>query len=305
MRHQLLKFATSIAVVWVTVFCCNASAQMQSPGAGDCCTPDAQKKLAASVGFIDIVGIKLGMSPKEAADALRAESPTLPFKVFTTRLMMPSNPNNFIKVPHYIFAQSAPAPDHHQEQIVIEFTLPPNPPVVDRVYRRIQFADGQSVAAGNLISALQKKYGAENSVNAIWHYWIYETNAHPVTAPLPRNAATCRNVNGNQQGRAPLPTSGFSSTEYGDPPITLQTMSQEDNNDTMAACAGYVATVGEVVSPNPDDPRALSPSMSVAMQSAALVRNSRIATRDWMQADLDAKNKKTTDDGAARSAPKL
>jgi hypothetical protein len=41
------------------------------------------------------------------------------------------------------------------------------------------------------------------------------------------------------------------------------------------------------------------------MQSAGLLRDSLISDHDWMQADLDAKNKKATDDGAARSAPKL
>jgi hypothetical protein len=49
----------------------NAPAQSSptAPGSpaesADCCSPEAMKKIAASVGFVDIVGIKLGMTPEK------------------------------------------------------------------------------------------------------------------------------------------------------------------------------------------------------------------------------------------------
>ena len=281
--------------------------------AGDCCSADAQKQLAASVGFVDIVGIKLGMSPAQVTAALKANGPALGYKVYTSRLTMPSNPNSFVKIPHYIIAHKSPAPaaDHSSEYIIVEFTLPPNPPVVARVYRKVTFADGQAVAAGTLISALQKKYGTEYRANSIYHYWLYQTTGQPVTAPLSGSAANCNTVAGTNDGSGAFPgppvNDNATSTEYGNP-ISLQNTllpPPNDNSDTGSACVGYVSVVGTVISPNPGDPKSLSGSMSVAMQSAGLLRDSLFSDHNWMEADLDAKNKKATDDGAARSAPKL
>jgi hypothetical protein len=63
------------------------SALAQTTPAGDCCTPEAMAKIAASAGFLDIVGIKLGMTPEQALAAVKAANPA--FKVDLERL--PSN----------------------------------------------------------------------------------------------------------------------------------------------------------------------------------------------------------------------
>lgn len=346
MRTQFLKLVPPVVVLCALAFCPNTSSQIQNPiqaakdaynkakqqgqqqsqptlvasaaapanpqmspaASGDCCTADAQKKLAASLGFVDIVGIKLGMSPKEVTDALKASSPQLGVKLYTTRLTMPSN-TNFKPLPLYMVAHKSPAParDHSEEYIIVEFTTPPNSPVVARVFRRVQFADGQAVAAGTLISALQKKYGTENNINSIYHRWIYQNNGQPLKVPLSGTAVACQGVNGNQDGSYPSPpvNDNNPSTEWTFTHIDLQTASQPDGSDVAPPCTAYVSVVAAVNSPNPGDPSSLTQSMTVAMQSAALIHNSRVATQAWLQADLDAKNKKTTDDGAARSAPKL
>ncbi|MGB6694615.1 MAG: hypothetical protein WBE56_10555, partial [Terracidiphilus sp.] len=176
---------------------------------GDCCNAAAQNKLAATLGFVDIVGIKLGMTPSQVTAALKASSPTLGFKTFTTRLIMPSTDPAFQKVPHYIVAHKslAPAPDHSQEYIIIEFTLPPNPPVVDRVYRRVMFADGKGAANGTLVKAMEAKYGTETNINAISYHWMFLNNGEPVTKPLSGTNAACESVNGNQDG------------SFGNPPV--------------------------------------------------------------------------------------
>ena len=61
-----------------------AQAGTASNFGGDCCNAAAQSKLAATLGFVDIVGIKLGMTPSQVTAALKANSPTLGFKVYTT-----------------------------------------------------------------------------------------------------------------------------------------------------------------------------------------------------------------------------
>jgi hypothetical protein len=276
---------------------------------GDCCNADAQKKLAASLGFVDIVGIKLGMSPQHVTAALKANSPTLGFKIFTTRLIMPSTDPAFAKVPHYIVAHKspAPAPDHSQEYIIIEFTLPPNPPVVDRVYRKVMFADGKGTANGTLVSAMETKYGKETNINANSYHWMFLNNGQPVTKPLSGTNAACESVNSNQDGSfgSPPVNDNNPSTEYGDQPITLQYLSQPDNADIVPACDAYVSVLGTTLSANYADPSTVALGMSVAMQSAELIHNNRVSTRAWLQADLDAKNKNIKKNGAAQAAPKL
>jgi hypothetical protein len=285
-------------------------AQAAATTSAGCCTADAQKQLAASLGFVDIVGIKLGMSPAEVTAALKANSPTLGVRLYTTRMTMPSDPMNFVKVPHYIVAHKSPAPakDYSEEYIIVEFTLPPNPPVADKVYRKLQFGTGQGVAVGTLVSAMQKKYGTETDINSIWHHWIFQNSGQRVTAALKGTAAACEQVNGNTDGsfsNAPV-NDGNSDTEWNISQITLQTTDpQNDPNDIIPQCDGYVSVLGMIVAPNPGDPTSVATATSVAMQSAALVHNSGVATHNWMQADLDAKNKKATAAGAAQPAPKF
>jgi hypothetical protein len=286
-----------------------AQAGAASNFGGDCCNAAAQNKLAGTLGFVDIVGIKLGMTPSQVIAALKANSPTLGFKTFTTRLIMPSTDPAFVKVPHYIVAHKspAPAPDYSQEYIIIEFTLPPNPPVVDRVYRKVMFAGGKGAANGTLVKAMETKYGTETNINANSYHWMFLNSGQPVTQPLTGTNAACEVVNGNQDGSFGNPpvNDNNPSTEYGDQPITLQYMSQPDNTDVGPACDAYVSVLGTTLSVNYADPSTVALGMSVAMQSAELIHNSRVATRAWLQADLDAKNNKIKQNGAQQAAPKL
>ena len=286
-----------------------AQASAASTVGGDCCNAAAQNKLAATLGFVDIVGIKLGMTPSQVTAALKANSPTLGFKIFTTRLIMPSTDPAFVKVPHYIVAHKspAPAPDYSQEYIIVEFTLPPNPPVVDRVYRKVMFAGGKGAANGTLVSAMEAKYGKETNINANSYHWMFLNSGQPVTMPLGGTNAACESVNGNLDGSFANPPVNDNNpdTEYGDQPITLQYMSQPDNNDVVPACDAYVSVLGTTLSVNYADPSTVALGMSVAMQSAELIHNNRISTRAWLQADLDAKNNKIKQNGAQQAAPKL
>ena len=50
-----------------------------APGAAtaECCSPEALGKLAASVGFVDVVGVKLGMTLEQAVAAIKVANPKL------------------------------------------------------------------------------------------------------------------------------------------------------------------------------------------------------------------------------------
>ena len=108
------------------------AAQAPVSSAGDCCSADAMKKIADSLGFVDIVGIKLGMTPQQAVAAVKAYSPNLKIEVLTAKLY-PSGPQgSFLKVPYSINAHTANTNTMNGpvEWIALEFTTPPNPPVV-------------------------------------------------------------------------------------------------------------------------------------------------------------------------------
>src|SRR5262249_27314238 len=86
----------------------SSGSQPVAASGDDCCTPEAMKKVAASIGFVDIVGIKLGMTPKEAVAAVKAYNPNLKIETLTSRLEHPAGtPGNFVRVPHTINAYTA------------------------------------------------------------------------------------------------------------------------------------------------------------------------------------------------------
>jgi len=68
MRSIVLRIA-SVVLITMALDLASADAQVASPG--DCCSPAAMKQIATSLGFIDIVGIKLGMTPQEAVAAIK------------------------------------------------------------------------------------------------------------------------------------------------------------------------------------------------------------------------------------------
>ena len=115
-----------------------------SPGP-ECCTPDAMKKVAATLGFVDIAGIKLGMTPAQALAAVRAFNPKMKANVIQARVESPDAPGSFTRVPLYIVAHtvgvppypSYPAPfalaDGSSDEIVLEFTIPPSPPLLGKI----------------------------------------------------------------------------------------------------------------------------------------------------------------------------
>ena len=64
----------------------NTSAAPPAAASGDCCTPDALRKIASSAGFLDIVGIKLGMTPEQAFAAVKAHNGQMKIDIINARM---------------------------------------------------------------------------------------------------------------------------------------------------------------------------------------------------------------------------
>jgi len=268
-----------------------------SPAAnGDCCTPEALKKIAASVGFVDIVGIKLGMTPEQALAAIKAYKSTFKIEVLNTRLFHPGV-ETFTRVPRYISAQE---PNHGKgyEYINLEFTQPPSPPLVSRIQRYIAMPASQPVMASTLLESLRKKYGQYNFSQTGPLAWIYDLSGK-LPARLPNTAASCASLEELPLG------SGEPQRDYGQ--ISVDTTAPnrlEGNNINTPGCVPYVAFVARGVAEE-TPPNTQLTQLTTTLQSGALVYNSGRATYNWLKAEADTKAKQQEDAAKARTGPKL
>ena len=272
--------------------------------AADCCNPEAMKKVAASLGFVDIVGIKLGMTPAQAVAAVKAHDPNLKIQTLTARLEHPSDPGNFVRVPMTIKAYTPNLrPDLGTvEWIAMQFTLPPSPPLLAKVQRYTGFVASQPVMASTLLESLTKKYGQANSQGNLW---VYDSNGKLLTR-VSNLQGTCAHDGMATAigGGGPGPIQPPGETGVG------VNLSNTSNSQLYAVSeAGpdcvplvWVATRGlsEDVAPNSQQS-----SLEVTMESGALMNMSLKATHAWLQAEADAKTKSDDKAAAGRSAPKL
>jgi hypothetical protein len=283
-----------LALVALLTTACFRQAPAQT--AGDCCSPEAIKKAAASASFLDIVGVKLGMTPREAAAALRAYNPNLKIDTINSRLEHPSTPGTFVRVPHFIIARTLPfdAGKGTIEAIALKFSTPPSPPVLTMMSRFTAFQQGQPVMASTLTEALRKKYGTEYQHTGE-RIWLYDANGKPL-AGASTTAENCALAHAFPWDSQTIPDP---TRDAGTINITYA-----DDGEPQPACAAYsfVRTTGisSFIAPN-------SPviQMTVTIGSGALINASLKATHDWLQAEAEGKAKQQQDATAKRAAPKM
>jgi len=295
-----LRKSAFVVVLVASLSVLSAAAQIQNPDSpaanGDCCTPEALKKIAASVGFVDIVGIKLGMTPEQALAAIKAYKSTFKIEVLNTRLFHPGV-ETFTRVPRYISAQE---PNHGKgyEYISVEFTQPPSPPLVSRIERYIAMPASQPLMASTLVESLRKKYGQYNFSSNGPLAWIYDLSGK-LPARLPNNAAYCASAEELPRG------SGEPQVDYGH--ISVDTTAPNrlgGGNINTPDCVPYVAFVARGVAEE-TPPNSQLTQLTTFLQSGALVYNSGRATYNWLKAEADTKAKQQEDAAKARTGPKL
>ena len=280
--------------------------QSGSPASdANCCTPEAMKKVAESLGFVDIVGIKLGMTPKEAVAAVKAHNPSLKIETLTARLEHPSGPpGNFVRVPMTIKAYTANLRQDigPVEWIAMRFTLPPGPPLLAEVQRYTGFVISQPVMNANLIQSLRQKYGQDN-YRVAGMAWVYDNGKL-----LPRVSNAQAPCVGGSGGAGDVPGGGPGPIDGGETGVGINLDLTDDSRQPVPEagpnCVPLVwvraGGVGEDYAPNSQQT-----SMTVTLESGALMYMSRQATHAWLKAEADAKMKKDEKAAAERSAPTL
>ena len=300
------------------------AAQSPKPGgqpaaAGDdCCSPAAEKKIADSLGFVDILGVKLGMTPEQAFAAIKASNPKLKIDIINARMEPGDAPGTFKRVPHWAVAHTvgvqknplSPVPfelgDGSADEIVMQFTTPPNPPLVALITRTVTFPVGQFVVVSTLIQALQKKYGQENVPRAGARYWVFDNTGKLLTRQLAQPENICLDApypGFPFQGGGQMPSASDVLADQG--VINLaNTTAEQTPAVSWPICRPLTIAMGFGLGQN-TAPNQMMTNMVVAVESPALLHAAYKSTHDWLQSQLDAKNKQLDDAARQRSAPKL
>jgi hypothetical protein len=157
----------------------------------ECCTPAITAKIAAATGYVDIVGIKLGMPAQQALDLMKADNPAfntrmdkrdIDMQYATTRVRSPVP-----KKQQWVFAiQSATSPDAAggAESIEADLTLPPTTQVVDYLSRAVTFPKNATPTVDNIIAGLKQKYGAPTWFQPIGSpqlKWLFDSQGQLLT----------------------------------------------------------------------------------------------------------------------------
>jgi hypothetical protein len=282
-----------------------------APALGDCCTAAAIQKLAGTLGFVDIVGIKLGMTPEEAIAAIKASNPKLKIDILRTEVV--AGGQRLTPEPRWIIAHTG-APDGTAESIGIELTMPHGAPqVVGKIVRWVQFANTAPVAAPNLVDAMKKKYGATESLDDNGNlYWVFDASGKQVKLSkgeqgqcvpgaydigFPMDIRVGQNDVPTQNLYAPATSAQFTNVA-------------EDSNSQLrperyVKCAPYTWIEGANLGSTILGRQAQWNNMIVMLQSPALLRNGAAASYAVLKAADDAAVKKQEDDANRRGAPKL
>lgn len=269
----------------------------------DCCTADALKRIASTVGFIDVVGIKLGMTPQEALAAIKAANPKLKIDTENARIEPGDAPGTFKRYPRFVVARTLEPPAGGMEQIALEFTLPPSPPLVGKIIRTVTFPQGQPVVITTLLDAMRKKYGQENFPRAQVRAWLFGADGKLITRQLNDREQYCIPADVyNGMGNFQMPVGNNPVGDAGS--VNLSgTAAQQGNSERQLVCRPFtivMTPVGEDYAPNSQ-----MNDMTVMVESPALLDSGWRATHDWLQSQADGKAKQRDNAAQQRSAPKL
>ncbi|HKY71498.1 MAG TPA: hypothetical protein VJL88_06220 [Nitrospira sp.] len=170
----------------------------------ECCTPEATAKMAASAGFVDVVGVKPGMTADQAMAALKAANGKFKSELiysparwdYLARLTDDSraDPTKLL-----VIGLQANAPfigNIIPETIRLGLTTHPNQSFVYLVSRQISFQEGAMPTAENVLAGLRKKYGPESfPVPAATAEgfpdlrWVWDTKGQLVGGPIGKAVA--------------------------------------------------------------------------------------------------------------------
>jgi len=123
-------------------------------------TPEATAKIAAKAGFLDVVGVKLGVPVKVALDAVKAHNPDIKMES-KGKLEFEAMPGVIMTT---VLAGQGKTSNGGLEQVGLLLTYAPNEAFVYGVWRDFWFNKPESQPTVDyILTGLRKKYGSESA----------------------------------------------------------------------------------------------------------------------------------------------
>jgi len=142
-------------------------------------TPQGTARIAGNAGFLDVVGIKLGMGMKEALAALNSHRSDL---IVQPLKLHGYEPSPGVSVTPVVMAQADTRRSKTIEKISLEFTYAPNDSYLWSITRDVGFIAAEAPTRDTLLSELRKKYGPESFMHGSYRpVWLFDAQGKPVT----------------------------------------------------------------------------------------------------------------------------
>ena len=125
-------------------------------------------RLAAALSYIDVAGVKLGAPLAEAQRVLAATNPKFRFRPLVETpwpLRGGQPPPNAPKSVNSLNAELNTGDGNGSESFDLSAAVHPNPPVVVKIFRSMNFPGNGGPSFDNLVASLRKKYGPESTAN--------------------------------------------------------------------------------------------------------------------------------------------
>jgi hypothetical protein len=246
--------------------------------------------LAAGAGFVDVAGIKPGMTVKDTMLALRAVNPNLTITPDTFRLEGFGSQDLLDTVNAYSLSG--------QEQITLAFTVPPGPEVLWGLTRQLRFNENERPVSSKVLSELQKKYGPESGVFGRLHVWTF--NARGARQTVNPTYFMLGNCNALVAGIQADISNGYNKRAYGP-------TGKENDCEGMTVVTADVDTVpqdrqGRQIIPAEQPVQILTMTMESLPLHRATAEAARAVALGAQQQKQDAKNAQELKN---RSVPKL
>jgi len=147
-------------------------------------TPEATAKIAAKAGFLDVVGVKLGMPFKTAVEAVKAHNANLKLEP-QHKLEFEALPG-VVMIPVIASTKNVSQPsDPGAEYFGLLLTYAPNEAFVYGVWRDFWFTKQESrPPVDTIIAGLRKKYGPESvRFENTRLLWLFDAQQQQVMGP--------------------------------------------------------------------------------------------------------------------------
>ncbi|HYP66727.1 MAG TPA: hypothetical protein VEP67_00575 [Thiobacillaceae bacterium] len=156
---------------------------------GDFGTPDRTAQINASLGFADVEGTRLDMTPDGTLMALQADNPAFA----GNSLMLAQIPLREGGSPKTAPISSLKTKAQN-ESVIVEPTGPPIERFVARSNPGLHFPLLKQATIANILVDLRKKYGPESMTRSGNFHWFYESQTQLATGNKAHNLVACNKM---------------------------------------------------------------------------------------------------------------